>query len=120
MSGVGNSGERNEAIASGVIAADVATASDAIQLQPQAHNKFLVMQVSSRTDGTFIPKVQHSVDGSVWEDLVAGTGLSANGMESIPFPITGNLPYVRAVVTSSVTTTGATIAAFFVHANPIR
>lgn len=116
----GNSGERNASLASGVIATDTATNGAALQLPTQAHNKFLVMEVTSRTDGTFTPKVQHSMDGSVWEDLVAGSGISANGIESVAFPVTGNLPYVRAVVTSASTTSGATIEAFFTHANPIR
>lgn len=63
------------------------------------------------TDGTHTPKLQHSTDGSAWEDVPAvyqrGTlaALEANTLQRVAY--IGSRRYLRAVITTAGATTGA-------------
>lgn len=72
----------------------------------------LVLEVSSRTDGTYTAKLQHSPDGTNWLDAKAlSTPLSANGVsiEAVDVPV---FDCLRIVVTASSVTTGADVSAY--------
>lgn len=63
------------------------------------------------TDGTHTPKLQHSTDGSAWEDVPAadqrGTlaALESNTVQRVSY--LGARRYVRAVITTAGASTGA-------------
>jgi hypothetical protein len=85
-----------------------------------------VVLVGAYTDGTYAPKVQESPDGTTaWTDVPAdriqgGANLTAANTHTeigvVPDP--GNKRFLRVVVTSTVVTTGANIAALFLLGSP--
>jgi hypothetical protein len=107
------SGENN--ISSGVIATNTDTAGAAFGPSKATKEVLMYTKVSSRTDGTFTPKIQGSVDeGVTWVDLKSGTAISSNtqNFTSLVIEKDGALPrLLRIVVTSASTTSGATVEA---------
>lgn len=101
-------------IASQVIATDTDTAGQPFSVDASTKNMILVCKVSSRTDGTFTPRVEHSHDGSNWETLKAGAAISTNDTTYTAFEESNDGPclgLIRIVVTSASTTSGATVEA---------
>ena len=117
MSGTGNSGNRRESLVSQTVDTDTTTAGGAQQLPSQASNKFLVFNITTFTLGSFTPTIQHSLDGTVWSTLIAGSAMTAAGAQAIPFPATGNLPFVRTSVLSGSSADGV-VNSVFTYANP--
>jgi hypothetical protein len=102
-------------ITSQTIATDTDTSG--VQFAPSAKTKELNMytKVSSRTDGTFTPKIEGSQDGgTTWVTLKSGTAISSNtqNFTSWVSQKDGALPpLLRITVTSASTTSGATVEA---------
>lgn len=69
---------------------------------PASATEFIFQAAVTRTAGTFNGKIQHSVDGTNWHDLVAFTAASATGVE-LKFPTTSVGQYLRSSITSSGT-----------------
>lgn len=68
-------------------------------LQPGDMDFVGVLVVSNYTSGTFTCKIQHSADGSNWQDLVTFAAANADGFEYIQqsaFAVTNVLSNVRA------------------------
>ena len=104
------SGKRHPLKASGVIAADATTTYSSVVLLDTDSELQMVTEVSSRTDGTFTATLQHSHDGTTFVTLVAGSAISANGIDvARPAAGLGNLKYVRLSLLAGSTTSGATI-----------
>lgn len=104
------SSKRKELIASVAISGNGTTTSDAIQIPDTDMELHGICQVSSRTDGTYTLTLQHSHDGINFVDLVAGSGLAADGIEVIrPAAGLGHLKYIRASLVAASVTTGATV-----------
>jgi hypothetical protein len=94
------------------VTANGATNGASVSLDSYETNPIAVLTVSSRTDGTYTLKLQHSADGSTWADYGnAASGLSANGtaIASVDSQANPLLTYIRAVVTAGSVTSGATI-----------
>lgn len=110
----------SDALAAAVIATDTDTNSTGFDLKDFFIALF-VMTVGTYTDGDFTMKLQDSPDDSVWTDVPAGdtinvdvdndtnatTILAAAGTKKLGY--IGVKRFVRAVVTSATTTTGATV-----------
>lgn len=101
------SGTRQEFIAAAAITADGASTSSSAQLKERHRDKIALITMSGRTDGTYTLTIEHSADDTNWEQIATGSGLSANGIESVNFP-DRHLPYIRLVITAASVTTGAT------------
>lgn len=109
---------KGRGISSGTIASDTDTSGQKFAVG--AHTKSIIgeMKVSSRTDGTFTLKIEHSHDGSNFETLKAGSGVSTDDTvyvlynEAVDGPCFGN---IRITVTSASTTSGATVEADVWH-----
>lgn len=102
------------AIASGTIATDTDTSSSANVVDASTKNAIGVMKVSSRTDGTYTLKLEHSHDNSNWETLKAGSGVTTNDTVYVIYEEANEGPcfsHLRLTVTSASTTTGATVEA---------
>lgn len=105
---------QGKAIASQTIATDTDTAGEKFSVGHHTKNIIGVMQVSSRTDGTFTLKIQHSHDGSNWEDLSTGSGVTTNDTVYVEYSESVDgacFGLIRIVVTSASTTSGATVEA---------
>lgn len=106
---------RTEAqIASGVIATDTTTYGAAFGISAKTTEILVKLDVSSRTDGTYTPIIQGSIDGTDFVTLVTGTAISSETHNHTEFAVAvdGALPpIIRIGVTSASTTTGATVAA---------
>lgn len=78
--------------------------SSSINLPGDAVNIGIAMSTSAYTSGTFTAKIQHSLDGSVWEDLAGATtgAISATGLKTA-FATASCLPIVRVVLTGATT-----------------
>lgn len=103
-----------EAIASGTIATDTDTSGAKFAVDAQTKAMVGIMKVSSRTDGTFTLKIEHSHDGSNWETLKAGSGVTTNDTVYVLYTEAADGPclsYARITVTSASTTSGATVEA---------
>lgn len=101
-------------ISSRTIATDTTTAGTSFGVSANTKEILAYIKVSSRTDGTFTPKIQGSADNSTWIDLKAGTAISSNtqNFTSWAVAVDGALPpFVRLAVLSASTTTGATVEA---------
>lgn len=102
-------------IASQTIATDTDTAGEKFAVNASTKNIIAVMKVSSRTDGSYTLKIQHSHDGSNWEALkTAGAAVTTNDTTYLSYSeaVDGAcFGYIRIVVTSASTTTGATVEA---------
>lgn len=101
-------------IASGVIATDTDTAATAFGISAKCNEILMFTKVSSRTDGTFTPKIQGSVNGTDWVVLATGTAISSNtsNFTELAVAVDGALPpIIRIVVTSASTASGATVEA---------
>ena len=110
-----NTPTRPEAqIASQVIATDTTTYGTAFGISAKTTEILMKLDVSSRTDGTYTPIIQGSVDGTDFVTLVSGTAISSETHNHTDFAVAvdGALPpIIRIGVTSASTTTGATVAA---------
>lgn len=110
-----SSDKRQEFIESTSITGDGTTTSDGATLQARQDKEIAVVTVSSRTDGTYTLTVEHSADNVNFEQIATGSGISANGIESVNLP-DRHLPYLRLKVAATSVTTGATVeAAIFSH-----
>lgn len=101
------SGNRTSVIAEQAIAASGTTTSSTFQLAPREREEILLITVAGRTDGTYTVSLEHSADQTNWVQIATGSGISANGIESVSFP-DRHLPYLRAKVVAATVTTGAT------------
>ena len=61
-----------------------------------------IIKITSYVAGTFVGKIQHSVDGIDWFDLLTFSSLTSATQE-LKFPTTNVLGHVRAIVTASST-----------------
>lgn len=106
---------RTEAnIASQTIATDTDTSGIAVGISAKTTELLMFTKVSSRTDGTFTPKIEGSVNGTNWVTLASGTAISSNthNHTEVAVAVDGALPpLVRITVTSASTTSGATVEA---------
>lgn len=108
--------KRLSLLPSQTIDSDTTTASDTVALPGDAKEIIGVIEVSSRTDGTYTLTIQHSPDGTNWVDLDSASALSANGIETVS--VTSTTPVfhlVRASVVSASTTSGATVQCYLMH-----
>jgi hypothetical protein len=67
-----------------------------------------------RKQHTYTLKIEHSHDGSNWETLKAGSGVTTNDTVYVTYTEAADGPclgLVRITVTSASTTTGATVEA---------
>lgn len=106
--------QRGRAIASQTIATDTTTAGEKFAVNGTTTAIIALIKVSSRTDGTFTLKIQHSHDGSNWEDYKAASGLSTDDTVYLTATEDADGPFfglVRIVVVSASTTSGATVEA---------
>ncbi|MDO3651367.1 hypothetical protein [Nocardia mangyaensis] len=105
------SSKYRELIVSTAITGNGTTTGDGVQVLDTDIELHGIIEVSSRTDGTYTLTLQESHDGTNWSTLKAGSGISANGIEVVkPTAGEGNLKYIRASVVAGSVTTGATIA----------
>lgn len=94
------------------VTANGATNGAAVSLDSYETNPIAVLTVSSRTDGSYTLKLQHSADGVNWTDYGSGaSALTADGTRvlGIDSQATPLLTYIRPVVTAGAVTTGATV-----------
>lgn len=120
------SNEIKNSLASGVIATDTTTYGSAILLPVYTTGLIVQSTVSSRTDGTYTSRLQHSLDNSVWYDVydhsTAATHVcaaqAANGtvQKSLSL-ISPVMQYVRTATLSAGTTTGATVATKIIYSS---
>lgn len=104
----------NESIASQTISSNTDTSSQKFSVSASTKNIIAIMKVSSRTDGTYTLKLEHSHDGSNWEVLKAGSGVTTNDTVYVAYSEASDGPclsLVRLTVTSASVTTGATVEA---------
>lgn len=75
----------------------------------------------SWTDGSHTPKLQDSPDGNTWTDVAIGPAMtSAATMANWKAGYTGANGYLRAVVTVSGATVGATYAGVIILGLPLK
>ncbi len=101
-------------IASGTINTDTDTSGTSFSVSANTKNIIAVMKVSSRTDGTYTLKIEHSHDNTNWETLKAGSGVTTNDTVYVQYSEAVDracFSYIRVTVTSASTTTGATVEA---------
>lgn len=109
---------KGKGIASGTIATDTDTNAQATVVNANTRNIIAQMKVSSRTDGTFTCKIEHSHDNSNFEVLKAGSGVTTNDTVYVLYNEDKDGPcfsHVRVTVTSASTTSGATVEADIFH-----
>jgi len=108
----------SDALAAAVIATDTDTNTTGFDVS--SYNAALfVLTVGTYTDGDFTMKLQDSPDNSVWTDVVAGYTINVDNETAVTDVLAaagtkklgyyGVQKFVRAVVTSATTTTGATV-----------
>lgn len=106
------SGQKHLLLASQVIATDTTTLGSAVQIDRRNIGLIGLIEVSSRTDGTYTLSIEESHDGVSWAPVVlaAATAISADGIGLAKVDkITPHLVYIRASVLSASVTTGATV-----------
>jgi len=104
----------NSQISSRTIATDITTTGTGFGVSANTQEVLLSVTVSSRTDGTFTPTIQGSIDGTTWITLKSGTAINSNTTNQTSWVVAkdGSMPpFIRAAVVSASTTTGATVVA---------
>jgi hypothetical protein len=99
-------------IAAQVIGSNTTTAGNGFGANPQTREIILETICASRTDGTFTPQIDGSMDGTNWINLKQGTAITANGRNFTSWVIEkdGALPpFLRISILSASVTTGATL-----------
>ena len=87
-----------------------------------SHGALVVFTVGTKTDGTHTPKLQDSPDNSTWADVAAadqvGTlaALASDTHQKVGY--VGSERYLRAVITTTGSTTGIVAGAVVVKQNP--
>lgn len=70
--------KKGRSISSQTINTDTTTAGEKFAVDASTQSAIAYIKVSSFSAGTFTLKIQHSHDGSNWEDLVADSGVATN------------------------------------------
>lgn len=86
-----------------------ATNSDAVQVNSSHTEIIATLVTTGYTDGDYDTVIQHSHDGNVWVNLATIPQAGGAGLKFVPFPVTGQLLYIRSITTASSVTTGATV-----------
>ena len=105
-----SSGNKLTLLADTAISGSGVTTSDGFVITRRDKNLIAVLEVSSFTDGTYDVDIQQSPDGVTWGlvELAAIPSGIAAGIQYINLP-DAHLPQIRAVVTATGVTTGATV-----------
>lgn len=109
---------KGPSIASQVVATNTTVNSSAYTIKPNTTELLARIKVSSRTDGTYTPAIQHSHDGSNWETLKAVTAITSNDTTYTSFVVAVDgtmFTQVRLTIVSTSVTTGATVEADLWH-----
>lgn len=91
------------------ITADGTYLSDPKNVEQDSNQFVLATVVASRTDGSYITTLQHSVDGgTTWADVDSTSAQAANG--AVTKSVTANvISIIRLKIVASAVTTGATV-----------
>jgi hypothetical protein len=105
---------RDEAqIASQAITSDTDTYGAAFGITKNTTEILAKLDVTARTDGTFTPRIEGSIDGTDFVTLATGTATSTVTHNHVEFAVAvdGALPpIIRIAILSASTTSGATMS----------
>ena len=100
-------------IASQVIASDTNTYGLTFGISAKTTEIVAKLDISARTDGTFTPRIEGSIDGTDFVTLATGAALSTATHNHTEFAVAvdGALPpIIRIAILSASTTSGATMS----------
>jgi len=98
-------------IASQAIISNTTVAGVAFAVSPMCKEILVYTQVTIRTDGTFTPSLQGSVDGSTWITLKDGTAISSVTQNFTTWTVDKDgaiPPILRVILVSTSVTSGGT------------